>query len=101
MPLDQKQRKALLAASHRLKPAVIVSPGELSEGVIAHVLASFGDRELIKVRVAADSAAECDAVAGQIVARVGCEIVKRVGRVIVLYREKGTGVAEAVPEAEA
>lgn len=87
MSLTAKQRRDLLAASHALRPVADVSPDNVSDAVIAQVRTAFNGRELLKVRVRADTAAECDAVAAEFVTRVPCTLVRRVGHVLVLYRE--------------
>ena len=86
MALTAKERRELLAASHPLKPLATVSAAEVSEAVVEHVRAGFTSRPLLKIRVAADNNNECDSVASELVRRVPCELVKRVGRVVVLYR---------------
>jgi putative YhbY family RNA-binding protein len=86
MALTAKQRRELLAASHRLKPLVTISPENVSDEVVAQVRTAFTGRTLLKVRVNADNAAACDAIAADLVARVPCELVKRVGHVVVLCR---------------
>ena len=86
MSLTAKQRRELLAASHPLKPLVTISPDNLSDDVVAQVRAAFTGRTLLKVRVNADNTAACDAIAAELVARVPCELVKRVGHVVVLHR---------------
>ncbi len=86
MPLSSKARQTLLAESHKLKPAAILSADALTDAAVAHVRAAFAGRELVKVRIQADSGAQCDAAAAELAQRVPCEIVKRVGRVVVLYR---------------
>jgi RNA-binding protein len=88
MALSAKQRRSLLAESHQLKPAVMLAPGPLSESAVRQVREAFRGRELIKVRVQSDSRGDCDDVAEQLAARVPCEIVKRVGRVVVLFGQK-------------
>ena len=86
MALTPKQRQALVAASHRLKPAVTVGTGDVSDSVVAQVRAAFAGHELIKIRVNADDAPTCDAIAADLAHRVPCEVVKRIGRVVLLYR---------------
>jgi putative YhbY family RNA-binding protein len=86
MSLTAKQRRELLAASHPLKPLVTISPDNLSDDVVAQVRAAFTGRTLLKVRVNADHAAACDAVAADLAARVPCDLVKRVGHVLILHR---------------
>lgn len=95
MALTAKQRRELLAASHPLKPLVTISPDNVSDDVVAQVRTAFTGRTLLKVRVNADHAAACDAVAAELVARVPCELVKRVGHVVVVHRpSEVTGVVE-------
>ena len=85
MGLTAKERRTLLAESHRLRPVAVIAAGELSEGAVEHVRASFAGHELLKVRIHADSGEECDTAATELARRVPCELVKRIGRVVVLY----------------
>lgn len=87
MDLTAKQRRDLLAASHPLRPIADVSPDNISDAVVAQIRTAFTARELLKVRVRADTGAKCDAVATEIVTRVPCTLIRRVGHVLVLYRE--------------
>lgn len=89
MALAAKQRQALVAASHHLRPAVTLAAGEVSASVVAQVQSAFAGRDLIKIRVNADDGAACDALAAELAQRVPCEIVKRIGRVVLLYRAPG------------
>lgn len=90
MALSAKQRRSLLAESHPLKPLMAVGAEGLSETSVEHLRQCFTGRELIKVRVQADDGPACDALAAEIVQRVPCELVRRVGRVLVLYHPPGT-----------
>jgi RNA-binding protein len=86
MPLSPKQRKQLLAESHALRPAVTLAGDALTDAGVDHVRQAFNDRELIKVRVPTDDGKTCDQRAAQLADQVPCEIVKRVGRMVILYR---------------
>ncbi|MGD8454132.1 MAG: YhbY family RNA-binding protein [Phycisphaerae bacterium] len=86
MSLSAKERKALIAAGHHLKAGLMLSPGRIDDGAVAHVRAALADRELVKVRVRADERSACEETAAELVARVPCELVQRVGRVLLLYR---------------
>lgn len=86
MPLTSRQRRDLLAASHPLKPMVTVSHENVSPEVVAQVRAAFQRAELIKVRIHAPTGKECDAAADRLARAVPCEIVTRIGRVVLLYR---------------
>ena len=86
MSLNAKQRKELWAQSHQLKAAITLSAEDLSDGAVAHVRGAFGPRTLLKVRLATDQRAACDVAAAEFERRVPCTVVKRVGRVVLLYR---------------
>jgi RNA-binding protein YhbY len=86
MALSARVRRELIKRGHGLKAELSLSAGEISEGVIGHVRAFLSGRELGKVRIRADSAAECEQAASELEAQVPCEVVSRVGRVLLLYR---------------
>ncbi|MBU0637804.1 MAG: YhbY family RNA-binding protein [Planctomycetes bacterium] len=86
MSLSSKQRRELAAQAHHLKARVTVSADGLSAATIAHVRTAFTRQPLLKLRIQADSAAESEATARQLAAAIPCELVQRVGRVVVLYR---------------
>lgn len=86
MPLDSALRRELLARSHRLKPAAIISPENLSDSTIAHVRGLFKRANLLKIRVASGDRQARAAVAARLAAGVPCEVVRTIGRVLVLYR---------------
>ena len=94
MTLTAKERRKLLAESHTLKPLVVASASKLTSDVVEHVRAALAGQRLMKVRLHADSGAECDAAAVTLARDVPCEIVKRVGRIVVLYRREPESDAE-------
>lgn len=98
MSLTPRQRQDLLRASHSLRAVATLQAGDLSPGGLANIRAALANRELIKVRVRAETPQECDAAAVQIARAIPCELVKRVGRVVVLYRpaQSDDAVGEAV-----
>jgi RNA-binding protein len=78
----------MLAASHALQPVVTVSAGNLTDAAVAQVRACFAHHELVKARIHADTGDECDVAAVELAARVPCELVRRIGRVALLYRPR-------------
>ena len=84
--MTAKQRRELLAQSHTLNAVATIWANDVSDAVVAQVRACLAGRALVKVRVRADSGPACDAAAAELARRVPCELVKRVGRVAVLYR---------------
>ena len=85
MGLNPKHRRELAARGQRLKPVATVSADAISESAIAHVRQLLAERELLKVRIQADSREECERAAAVLVAQVPCELVTRVGRVVLLH----------------
>ncbi len=86
MPLSSGERRALAAQGNRLKAHVIIRADELSETTVAHVRQAFGQNELIKIRLSTDDRQECARAAEELAQRIPCELVQRVGRVVLLYR---------------
>lgn len=82
----RKPRRELIKRGHGLKAELSISAEEISDAAVEHVRAFLTARELGKVRIHADSAAECEAAAADLAGRVPCEVVSRVGRVVLLYR---------------
>lgn len=94
MTLDAKQRRELVARGRRLKAEVTIAAGRVSDNTVEHVRRFLAERELAKVRIRADSREECEAAAAELVKRVPCEMVRRVGRVVLLQRRADAAEAE-------
>ena len=99
MALDARTRRELIKRGHGLKAELNVSAGEVTEAAVEHVRTFLASHDLGKVRVRADSGAECDQAAAELATRVPCEVVSRVGRVLLLYRPgKGAGSEASLTE---
>lgn len=94
MPLDPKLRRQLAAQGHHLKPAVHLVAERLGASAVQQVRECLAAHPLIKVRIQADTGKECDAAAAELAAAVPCELVKRVGRVVLLYPAAPGAAAE-------
>jgi RNA-binding protein YhbY len=104
MALNAKIRRELIRRGHALKAEFSLSAAEISDAAVEHVQTFLADRELGKIRLRADSAAECEAAAAELARRVPCEVVSRVGRVLLLYRldaAAGPGGSSAEPPPQA
>src|SRR5262245_28629515 len=88
MPLSTTQRKSLAAAANRLPAHINVSPGALSDAVIAHIQSAFGKGEVLKIRVNSRDRDECELVGLELAEKIGGELVARVGHVVVLFRAR-------------
>ena len=91
MSLSTKQRRELIARGHSLKATVTIAANPVSDNSVAHVRQLLAGRDLAKLRIRADSRAECEQAAAELAERVPCEVVMRVGRVVLLYRQPATG----------
>lgn len=84
---DSKQLRAI---GHKLKPVVTIAGKGLTEGVIAELDRALTDHELIKVKVAVGSREARSALAAQISAQLGAELVQSIGNMVLLLRRSAT-----------
>jgi RNA-binding protein YhbY len=88
MPLTPRRRRELARSAHGLHVSVHVA-GTPGESAMEQIRAALSRRELVKVRVQTDDRETCRQVGAQLADRVPCELVARVGRVLLLYRSAG------------
>ncbi|MEP0847370.1 MAG: YhbY family RNA-binding protein [Phycisphaerae bacterium] len=86
MALSSNDRRRLAALGNRLKATVSVAGGEVSDAVVAHLRQALRASPLVKVRVNTDDRGTIWPVAERIAERVPCEVVQRIGRVLLLHR---------------
>jgi RNA-binding protein len=84
--LDKALIKKLLGRSHPLKPVVVVGHAAVSDAVIEQVKRVLRTHDLIKVRIEIAGRDEVQAAAEQIAQKSEAALVKRIGKVAVLYR---------------
>jgi len=78
--------KQLRAIGHKLKPVVTVAGKGLTDGVLAETDSALTRHELIKVRINAGSRDARMALAAELCARSGAELVQAIGNVILVLR---------------
>lgn len=86
MPLNQQDKKRFKAIGHHLKPVVMLGDNGLSETVTGELDSRLEDHELIKVKVAAGSRDDRDALIEAMCQQAGAELVQRIGNIALLYR---------------
>jgi RNA-binding protein len=86
--LTGKQRRALRAMAHHLKPVVQVGVGGVSPAVIAKVGEELENHELIKVRVGREAPDDADATAELLAQATGAHLAQIIGRTVLLYRAR-------------
>jgi RNA-binding protein len=82
----KQDSKQLRAIGHKLNPVVTIAGNGLSDSVCAEVERALSDHELIKVRLAAGSREARTALAVELCARTGAELVQSIGNVVVILR---------------
>jgi len=88
MPLDAAQKKKLKQAAHHLKPVIRIGQKGMSDTLVAETESCLDRHELIKVHVAGEDRDQRVVLGEELVARVGAELVHRIGKVFILYRKK-------------
>jgi RNA-binding protein len=88
MSLTTKQKSYLKALAHHLSPIVRIGHGGLTDGVVAETDRSIEAHELVKVQIETDDRPNRKALAEQLAARVGAEVVGSVGKIAMLYRAR-------------
>jgi RNA-binding protein YhbY len=78
-------RRELLSRGHALKARLLIGRAGLSDPLLAQVRQVFTHADLLKVRLDAESADQADALAADLAARVPCHLIRRIGRVALLY----------------
>ncbi len=86
LQLTPKQRRALRARAHALKPVVTVGQAGLTPAVLREIDLSLAHHELIKVKLAGLDRTARQRVTAEICRRTGSAWVQHIGRIAVLYR---------------
>jgi len=88
MNLSTKQRQALKARAHALKPVIFLGAKGLTDAVIAETDQALFAHELIKVKLAGVERDDKPKVVLDIASRVHADIVQTVGNIATLYRKR-------------
>ncbi|OBS10337.1 YhbY family RNA-binding protein [Acidihalobacter prosperus] len=84
MVLDDRDRRALKARAHALKPVVLIGQKGLHASVIDEIRAALEHHELIKIKIPGGREAMTPIIE-EILAATDAELVQRIGGVVVLY----------------
>ena len=88
MKLTGKQKRALRALAHHLKPVVLVGAGGLSASVVTKVQTELENHELIKVKVSQDAPLSAKDAAEDLNEHASAHVVRTIGRMVVLYKAR-------------
>jgi RNA-binding protein len=95
--LSGKDRRALRAQGHHLKPVVQIGQGGITPGLLEAIERALGDHELIKVKVLEGAPLERDEAAEELAEACKAEVAQTLGRTILLYRENPEDRKVALP----
>ena len=88
MTLNTKQRKALKAKAHHLKPVVRVGQKGVSDNLLAETSQALETHALIKIHIADDDRDRRSDTAQTIATACDAELLQQIGKTYLLYREK-------------
>ena len=86
MILTERHRKKLRGLAHGLRPVVTVADKGLSDTVLAEIDAALTHHELIKVKIRTGDRDERDRLIDDLLTRMRCELILRIGNVATLFR---------------
>lgn len=86
MSLTGKQRRALRALGHELKPIVQVGKGGIDDGLLAALDRALTDHELVKVKVGDAAGLDRHDAAESLAAKTKSEVAQVLGNIVLLYR---------------
>lgn len=99
LEITSRQRSALRAAAHPLRPVVLIGDNGLTETVLKEIDRGLNAHELIKVRVAGDDREARVQMYDQICDALACAPVHHLGKMLILFRPgKKQAYAEAMGE---
>jgi RNA-binding protein len=84
--LTPRERQALKARAHGLKPVVLLGSAGLSAAVVREIERALAAHELIKVKVPGDDRAEREEIFATLAGSLSAARVQAIGKLLVLYR---------------
>jgi len=85
--MENKQKAALVAAAHHLKPVVMIGQKGLTTNVIAEADQALTAHELIKVKISADDKEERSAMVAEMCEQLNATVIKLIGNIAIIYRK--------------
>lgn len=86
--LTPKEKNALKAKAHALKPVVMIGAKGLTEAVIAESEEAIKAHELIKVKIASAEKGIREETAAVLIDALDAELVTMIGRIAIIYKER-------------
>ena len=83
--LTNSQKRELKSLAHHLKPVVQIGQKGITENLLKAINQALDDHELIKIKFI-DFKDQKDIIMGKILEEIECELVGKIGNVIILFR---------------
>lgn len=95
--LTSAERRALKAQAHHLHPVIMIGEAGLTPAVLNEIDIALKSHELIKIRVLGDDRERRGRLDSEICTTLGASPVQRIGKILVLYRQRPEQPDEAKP----
>jgi len=86
--LNPAERRGLRAQAHHLHPVIMIGEAGLTPAVLKEIDIALKSHELIKIRVLGDDRERRSRLDGEICAALGASPVQKIGKILVLYRQR-------------
>src|SRR3546814_9317582 len=86
LDITSKERSALRAAAHPLRPVVLIGDRGLSDSVLKEIDLNLNAHQLIKIRVGGQERDARDAMLETICDKLSCAPVHHLGKTLIIYR---------------
>lgn len=86
--MDKKKRRSLITKATKLTPVINIGLKGITDLLIIEVEKVLEARELIKINVGKQCPQDIDECADFLIEKTHSELIVKIGRKIVLYREK-------------
>ncbi|MBQ4255338.1 MAG: YhbY family RNA-binding protein [Bacilli bacterium] len=96
--LSKKDINYLKGLAQKIDNRYLVGKSEPEEGFFEMIDKALEARELIKIGANTNSSVDLDALGRALCDRLGCEIVQRIGHVLVLYRQSSKCAKIVLPK---
>jgi len=99
LEITARERSALRAAAHPLRPVVLIGENGLSESVLKEIDRNLTAHGLIKVRAGGEDRESREAMLATICDTLSCAPVHHLGKMLILFRPQPGGQAARDPDA--
>ena len=99
MSLTERQKKYLRGLAHQKKAIVMIGNNGITDNVMAELENALTVHELIKIKVRVGDRQERDKALQEIVSRLNCLLIQRIGNSATLYRKNPENPKVQLPRA--